>query len=110
MTPLAWPVESVHTVGVAGTLLTEDEIAELLAEHPQWRRDGNKLVRSYEFADFIEAFGFMAKVALVSEKLFHHPEWSNVYNRVDIAITDHAAGGISNNDLAWIERVERLDT
>ena len=99
----------MHTVGVARTLLTDDEIAELLAEFGEWRREGNKLVRSYEFADFVEAFGFMAEVALVSEKLFHHPEWSNVYNRVDIAITDHAAGGISNNDRTWIERVEKLN-
>ena len=52
----------------------------------------------------------MAEVALVSEKLFHHPEWSNVYNRVDVAITDHAAGGISDNDRAWIERVEKLSS
>ena len=95
-------------MGVARTLLTDDEIAELLERFGEWRRDGNKLVRSYEFADFVEAFGFMAKVALVSEKLFHHPEWSNVYNRVDVAITDHAAGGISDNDRSWIERVERL--
>lgn len=93
---------------MARTLLTEHEIADLLTAFPEWRRDGDRLCRSYEFADFIEAFGFMAKVAVVSEKLFHHPEWSNVYNRVDIAITDHAAGGISNNDRAWIERVEQL--
>ena len=97
-----------QTVAMARTLLAEDEIADLLAEFPEWRRDGDRLRRSFEFADFVEAFGFMAKVALVSEKLFHHPEWSNVYNRVDIAITDHAAGGISNNDRTWIERVEQL--
>ena len=90
------------------TLLTDDEIADLLAEFVEWRRDGDRLCRTFEFADFVEAFGFMAEVALVSEKLFHHPEWSNVYNRVDVAITDHAAGGISDNDRAWIERVEKL--
>lgn len=90
------------------TLLTEDEIAELLARFPNWHREDNRLRRSYEFRNFNEAFGFMARVALVSEKLFHHPEWSNVYNRVDIAITDHAAGGISTNDRAWIEKVEEL--
>ncbi len=93
---------------MAGTLLTDDEIADLLRDFPEWRRDGDRLCRSYEFAGFIEAFGFMAEVALVSERLFHHPEWSNVYNRVDVAITDHAAGGISSNDRAWLERVEQL--
>ncbi len=93
---------------MARTLLSDDEIAELLTQFPEWRRDGDRLRRSYQFDDFVEAFGFMAEVALVSEKLFHHPEWSNVYNRVDVAITDHAAGGISDNDRAWIERVEKL--
>ena len=105
---MAGSVEPLHTVGVARTLLTDDEITELLERFDGWRRDGDRLCRTFEFADFVEAFGFMAEVALVSEKLFHHPEWSNVYNRVDIAITDHAAGGISDNDRAWIERVEKL--
>ena len=93
---------------MARTLLSDDEITDLLVQFPEWRRDGDRLCRSYQFDDFVEAFGFMAEVALVSEKLFHHPEWSNVYNRVDVAITDHAAGGISDNDRAWIERVEKL--
>lgn len=90
------------------TLLTENEIDDLLTRFPLWHREENRLRRTFEFRDFIEAFGFMSEVALVSEKLFHHPEWSNVYNRVEIAITDHAAGGISHNDRAWIERVEQL--
>lgn len=91
-----------------GTLLTDEEIADLVAAHPEWRRDGDGLVRSLQFDDFTEAFGFMTKVAIVSEKLFHHPEWSNVYNRVELRITDHDAGGISTNDRDWIERVDRL--
>ena len=89
-------------------LLSQEQIDELLAEFPQWQRDNGRLRRSYEFANFVEAFAFMTKVALVSEKLFHHPEWNNVYNRVNVAITDHAAGGISAKDRAWIELVERL--
>lgn len=93
---------------MAGSLLSDDEIAQLLADHAEWRRDGDELVRSFEFADFVEAFGFMTRVALVSEKLFHHPEWSNVYNRVELRITDHDAGGISSNDREWIERVDQL--
>ena len=93
---------------MAGTLLTETEIAELLAAHPGWERDGDGLRREFSFADFSEAFGFMSRVALVSERLFHHPEWSNVYNRVEIRITDHDAGGISTNDRDWVERVDRL--
>ena len=93
-----------------GTLLTDTEIDELLREHPGWRRDGDGLRREFEFGDFNAAFGFMAQVALIAERLFHHPEWSNVYNRVQIRITDHDAGGISTNDRDWVERVDRLIT
>ena len=93
---------------MAGTLLTEAEIEALLAAHSGWRRDGDRLCRTYEFGSFVAAFGFMSQVALISEKLFHHPEWSNVYGTVEVAITDHDAGGISDNDRAFIERVDAL--
>jgi 4a-hydroxytetrahydrobiopterin dehydratase len=91
-----------------GTLLTEDEIATLVSDHPGWTRDGDALRREFEFDDFSSAFGFMSRVALVSERLFHHPEWSNVYGRVEIRIIDHDAGGLSTNDREWIERVDQL--
>ena len=93
---------------MSGTLLSDDEIHEVLAAHPGWERDGDGLRRTFEFPDFTAAFGFMSAVALVSERLFHHPEWSNVWNRVEVRITDHDAGGISSNDREWIERVDRL--
>lgn len=93
---------------MAGTLLTEAEIDALLRDHPDWTRDGNGLRREYVFDDFTAAFAFMTGVALVAERLYHHPEWSNVYNRVRIRITDHDAGGISTNDRDWIEQVDRL--
>jgi len=91
-----------------GTLLSDDEIAALLRDHPEWSRDGDGLAREFVFQDFVEAFGFMAQVALIAERLFHHPEWSNVYNRVRVRITDHDAGGISTSDRDWIQRVDRL--
>ena len=91
-----------------GTLLTEAEIDGLLAEHPEWTRDGDRLRRTFQFGSFVEAFGFMSSVALIAEKLFHHPEWSNVYGTVEVAITDHDAGGISSNDLLFIEKVDAL--
>lgn len=91
-----------------GTLLTEPQIADLLAAHPDWSRSDDRLTRTYRFGSFVEAFGFMSQVALIAEKLFHHPEWSNVYGTVEIAITDHDAGGISTNDQAFIERVDAL--
>lgn len=93
---------------MSATLLTDAEIASLLEGHPQWQLDDGGLRRSFVFDDFNAAFGFMARVALVSERLFHHPEWSNVYNRVEVRITDHDAGGISTNDREWIERVDQL--
>ncbi len=93
---------------MAGTLLTDDEIGELLLAHPEWMRDGDGLTRSFPFDDFSEAFGFMTRVALVSERLFHHPEWRNVYDTVEIRITDHDAGGISSNDRDWVARVDAL--
>ena len=92
-----------------GTLLTEAEIDELLAAHPAWTRDGDRLCRTYECGSFVAAFGFMASVALIAENLFHHPEWRNVYGTVEIAITDHDAGGISTNDRSYIEKVDALD-
>ena len=91
-----------------GTLLTEAEIDEVLAAHPEWRRDGDGLTRSWSFTDFVTAFGFMTQVALIAEKLFHHPEWSNVYGTVHIRITDHDAGGVSTNDRDFVERVDAL--
>ncbi len=57
-----------------------------------WKEENNQLKRSFEFANFIEAFGFMTKIALIAEKMDHHPNWSNVYNKVDIALCTHDAG------------------
>ena len=90
----------------ASDLLTEDEIAELIGAHPQWRRDGDVLRRSYVFTDFRTAFAFMTHVALIAERLFHHPEWSNVYNKVELAITSHDVGGLSARDREFVERVD----
>ena len=66
-----------------------------------WRADdaGDALLKSYRFADFNAAFGFMSRVALLAEKLDHHPEWSNVYNRVEVRLTTHDAQGVTELDL-----------
>ncbi len=89
-------------------LLTDNEIAELLPEIPGWELRGNALHREFEFANFTEAFGFMASVACVAERLFHHPEWSNVWNKVSIDITNHSAGGITGLDFEFAKRVNKL--
>ena len=64
------------------------------------------IVKEFRFADFIEAWGFMSRVALIAEKMNHHPEWSNVYNRVEVTLTTHDAGGLSALD---VELAEKMD-
>ena len=64
-----------------------------------WKEEDNKLQREFKFKDFSEAFAFMSRVALLAEKMDHHPEWSNVYNRVAITLTTHDAGGLTARDL-----------
>ncbi len=59
-----------------------------------WKEEDNQLKRTFEFADFVEAFAFMSKVALIAEKMDHHPNWSNVYNTVEIALSTHSAGDV----------------
>lgn len=79
--------------------LTDADIALALADLPGWRRDGDHVVRTYAFADFTRAFAFMTRVALLAEKADHHPEWSNVYDRVEIRLTTHDAGGLTTRDI-----------
>jgi 4a-hydroxytetrahydrobiopterin dehydratase len=80
---------------------TQIGAAAALAELPLWRAatDRDAIGRSLKFDDFNAAFGFMTRVALAAEKLDHHPEWSNVYNRVEILLTTHDAGGVTELDL-----------
>ena len=79
--------------------LAEREVEEGLRGLPGWEVAGGKLRKAYEFADFNEAFGFMARAAMEIEKMNHHPEWLNVYNRVTVELVTHDAGGITGNDL-----------
>jgi len=88
--------------------LTADEIAAALRTLPAWKIVENKLHREYKFADFIHAFGFMATAAIAIEKMNHHPEWSNVYNRVTVDLTTHDAGGITNMDVELAHMLETL--
>jgi 4a-hydroxytetrahydrobiopterin dehydratase len=67
---------------------------------------GRAIEREFRFVDFAQAFGFMARMALVSERLDHHPEWRNVYNRVEVRLTTHDAGGLTRRDLDWAEHAE----
>ena len=90
------------------SLLSLDEIAQRLAALPGWQHVGNVLRRELKFATFIEAFGFMTQVALIAEKLNHHPNWSNVYNRVEIELSTHDAGGLTALDFEFATRVNQI--
>ena len=90
--------------------LTANEVDALLADHPAWAldRDGAAITRTCRFTDFAEAFGFMARVAILAEKADHHPEWFNVYNRVTITLTTHDAGGLSARDAALASAIDAM--
>ena len=89
--------------------LDEEERRVALAELAGWRlvSDRDAIAKSFKFADFNAAFAFMTRVALMAEKLDHHPEWSNVYNRVDIVLATHDAGGLSRRDVTLARFIER---
>jgi 4a-hydroxytetrahydrobiopterin dehydratase len=88
--------------------LNMQERENALAELPEWEWDVKRdaIARSYTFADFSEAFGFMTRVAMEAEKADHHPEWSNVWNKVYILLTTHSAGGLTAKDTALAKRID----
>lgn len=88
--------------------LDSDRRSQLALELPDWSIDGEHLKRSFRFGDFSEAFAFMTRVALLAETQDHHPEWFNVWNRVDIALTTHDAGGLSIRDLTLAKAIDAL--
>jgi 4a-hydroxytetrahydrobiopterin dehydratase len=90
--------------------LDPDQRQAARAELPNWQTvDGrDALSRTFEFADFSAAFGFMSRVALAAEKLDHHPEWSNVWNRVEITLSSHDAGGLTERDIKLAKIIDKL--
>lgn len=93
---------------MATRTLDTDEIARRLAQLPGWTVEGGKLHREYRFTSFVEAFGAMTSVALVAERMNHHPEWFNVWNTVRVDLTTHDAGGITAKDFELAEAMERI--
>ena len=88
--------------------LSSDEITNRLAALAgDWKEKKGRLERVYRFADFVTAFGFMSEVALVAERMNHHPEWFNVYGTVEVALTTHDSGGITALDFELAEAMER---
>ena len=88
--------------------VSADALDAHLSAHPRWSLEDGKLHRELKFPSFIEAFGFMTRVALVAQSMDHHPEWSNVYGTVVIDLTTHSAGGITENDLELSNAIDAL--
>jgi 4a-hydroxytetrahydrobiopterin dehydratase len=90
--------------------LSNERRAEVLGQLADWQAvDGrDAITRTFKFKDFNEAFGFMARAALVAEKMDHHPEWFNVYNRVDVTLSTHDAGGLTELDVELAAAMDRL--
>ncbi|RMF29829.1 MAG: 4a-hydroxytetrahydrobiopterin dehydratase [Candidatus Nitrosothermus koennekii] len=86
--------------------LSKDEIDKELSELKGWKIINGKLSKEFTFKDFNEAFGFMTRVALEAEKMNHHPEWFNVYNKVKIELMTHDIDGISNFDIMLAKKIE----
>lgn len=84
------------------------EVERQLSALPEWVIDKHKLYRLFVFENFIDAFGFMSRVALLAEAMNHHPEWSNVYNRVEIHLTSHDVEGISERDFTLARSIDGL--
>jgi 4a-hydroxytetrahydrobiopterin dehydratase len=87
---------------------TRTEIQEALVGLGSWTLENGKLHREYRFRSFVQAFGFMAQVALLAERAAHHPEWFNVYNRVVVDLTTHEAEGITQKDLDLAREMEQI--
>jgi len=91
--------------------LTESEIQDRLRNLPGWQTNGEEISREFVFKDFAEAFGFMASAAVAAEKMGHHPDWSNVYNKVHVHLATHDAGGLTALDFdlaALMDKLARL--
>lgn len=90
--------------------LSPHDRAVALAALPQWRdvEGRDAIIRRFVFADFNQAFGWMTRVALIAEKLDHHPEWMNVYRTIDVTLSTHDAGGITRLDIALASAMDRL--
>lgn len=95
---------------MARTKMTDAEVKAAMADVPEWNleNDFGAISRRFNFANFNKAFGFMTQVALEAEKMDHHPEWSNVYKTVDVKLTTHDAGGLTESDFKLARKMDKL--
>ena len=89
-------------------LLSNEKIIHLHKELTGWELKESRIQKEWIFKNFIEAFGFITKVALISEKLNHHPNWQNVYNKVTIKLTTHDMGGLTQKDIISAEEIDKI--
>ncbi|MBD8607772.1 4a-hydroxytetrahydrobiopterin dehydratase [Aeromicrobium sp. CFBP 8757] len=90
------------------TSYTDAQIEEALDGLPAWSQEGEAIVKSFEFADFMAAISFINKAAGSIDEMDHHPEWTNVYNRVDIRLSSHDVGGVTDRDVQLARVLERV--
>jgi 4a-hydroxytetrahydrobiopterin dehydratase len=104
------PTIGTATGTVMATPLGPEQRAEALARVPAWGpvEGRDAIARTFLFADFSEAFGFMTRAALVAEKMDHHPEWTNVYRTVTVVLTSHDAGGVTERDIALAAAMDSI--
>lgn len=88
--------------------LSDKQVDLQLEDLAGWQRDGNSIVKTYHFSDFIEAISFMTQAAFYAEALEHHPEWRNVYNVVEVRLMTHDTGGITSHDIRLAKRMEYI--
>ena len=93
---------------MGATKLNEQEIAAELKKLKGWTVEHGKLHRIFEFRDFPQAFGFMARVALAAEAMGHHPDWSNSWNKVTVDLCTHSAGGLTKNDFELAGKMQEI--
>tara|TARA_B100000700_G_scaffold281619_1_gene332490 strand:+ start:1997 stop:2284 length:288 start_codon:yes stop_codon:yes gene_type:complete len=90
------------------SLIDENQQVSFIKKNPSWTIYNKTLKKGFKFDNFVDAFGFMSKVALLSEKMDHHPNWQNTYNKVKIELTTHDKGGITTNDIKLAESIDKL--
>lgn len=84
------------------------QLNQLAADDAQWQQQGDKISKTFKFKSFIRAFGWMSQIAIWAEKLSHHPEWFNVYNKVKVTLTTHDADGLTELDFKLAEKMEKF--
>ncbi|NMH61187.1 4a-hydroxytetrahydrobiopterin dehydratase [Alteromonas ponticola] len=85
-----------------------NKLNETLGAEEQWQLEEDKITKTFKFKSFIRAFGWMSQIAIWAEKLNHHPEWFNVYNKVEVTLTTHDVGGLSDLDFTMAEKMEKF--